>query len=89
MGLGTPEDVDRNFVTGNDTANLLGLNGFEVVKQTRGHCFPSEFPYQPARQSGGGAVAVLNRALHDRVRRRPSGRECRRLLRLGDRALLQ
>ncbi len=43
-GLGTPEHVDRNFVTGNDTANLLGLNGFEVVKQARRTLLPKRIP---------------------------------------------
>jgi len=43
-GLGTPEDTDRNFVTGNDTANLLGLNGFEVVKQARRTLVPKRIP---------------------------------------------
>jgi len=41
--LCTP-DTQRNFVTGQDAANLLGLNGFEVVKLTRRTLFPKEIP---------------------------------------------
>jgi glycosyltransferase involved in cell wall biosynthesis len=37
--LCTP-DTQRNFVTGQDAANLLGLNGFEVVKLTRRTLLP-------------------------------------------------
>jgi SAM-dependent methyltransferase len=43
-GLGAPERLERNFVTGNDTANLLGLNGFEVVKQARRTLLPRRIP---------------------------------------------
>jgi SAM-dependent methyltransferase len=43
LGLCTP-DTQRNFVTGRDAANLLGLNGFEVVKLTRRTLFPKNIP---------------------------------------------
>jgi len=45
LGLGTPETTDRNFVTGNDTANMLGLNGFEVIKQVRRTLLPKSIPW--------------------------------------------
>jgi ubiquinone/menaquinone biosynthesis C-methylase UbiE len=41
--LCTP-DTQRNFVTGRDAANLLALNGFEVVKLTRRTLFPKKIP---------------------------------------------
>ena len=41
--LCTP-DTRRNFVTGQDAANLLGLNGFEVVKLTRRTLIPKRIP---------------------------------------------
>jgi SAM-dependent methyltransferase len=41
--LCTP-DTRRNFVTGQDAANLLGLNGFEVVKLTRRTLLPKRIP---------------------------------------------
>ncbi|MFI5459579.1 MAG: glycosyltransferase [Isosphaerales bacterium] len=41
--LCTP-DTRRNFVTGQDAANLLGLNGFEVVKLTRRTFLPKKVP---------------------------------------------
>ena len=41
--LCTP-DTRRNFVTGQDAANLLGLNGFEVVKLTRRTLLPKKIP---------------------------------------------
>jgi ubiquinone/menaquinone biosynthesis C-methylase UbiE len=41
--LCTP-DTRRNFVTGRDAANLLGLNGFEIVKLTRRILFPKKIP---------------------------------------------
>ena len=41
--LCTP-DTQRNFVTGQDAANLLGSNGFEVVKLTRRTLFPKNIP---------------------------------------------
>jgi SAM-dependent methyltransferase len=43
FGLGTP-DTQRNFVTGQDAANLLRLNGFEVVKLTRRTLLPRYIP---------------------------------------------
>ena len=42
-GLCTP-DTRRNFVTGLDAANLLGLSGFEVVKLTRRTLLPKKIP---------------------------------------------
>jgi SAM-dependent methyltransferase len=41
--LCTP-DTRRNFVTGQDAANLLGLNGFEIVKLTRRMLLPKNVP---------------------------------------------
>ncbi len=41
--LCTP-DTQRNFVTGQDAVNLLGLNGFEVVKMTRRTLLPKKVP---------------------------------------------
>ncbi len=41
--LSTP-DTRRNFVTGQDIANLLGLNGFEVVKLLRRTLMPKKIP---------------------------------------------
>jgi SAM-dependent methyltransferase len=41
--LCTP-DTRRNFVTGQDIANLLGLNGFEVVRLTRRMLIPKRIP---------------------------------------------
>ncbi len=41
--LCTP-DTQRNFVTGQDAANLLGLNGFEIVKFTRLTLLPKKIP---------------------------------------------
>lgn len=41
--LCTP-DTRRNFVTGQDAVNLLGLNGFEVVKLTRRTLLPKKIP---------------------------------------------
>ena len=41
--LCTP-DTQRNYVTGRDAANLLALNGFEVVKLTRWTLFPKKIP---------------------------------------------
>jgi 2-polyprenyl-3-methyl-5-hydroxy-6-metoxy-1,4-benzoquinol methylase len=41
--LCTP-DTQRNFVTGQDAANLLGLNGFEIVKLTRRTLLPKQIP---------------------------------------------
>ncbi len=43
VGLATP-DTRRNFVTGKDTANLLRLNGFEVVKLARRTLLPRDIP---------------------------------------------
>jgi SAM-dependent methyltransferase len=43
LGLCTP-DTERNFVTGLDAANLLGLNGFDVVRLTRRTLFPKYIP---------------------------------------------
>jgi SAM-dependent methyltransferase len=43
LGLCTP-DTERNFVTGRDAANLLRLNGFEVLKLTRRTLFPKNIP---------------------------------------------
>jgi SAM-dependent methyltransferase len=43
LGLSTP-DTQRNFVTGLDAANLLQLNGFEVVKLTRRTFLPRNIP---------------------------------------------
>jgi SAM-dependent methyltransferase len=43
LGLCTP-DTQRNFVTGRDAANLLRLNGFEVVRLTRRTLFPKRIP---------------------------------------------
>lgn len=37
-------DARRNFVTGQDTANLLSLNGFEIVKLTRRMLLPKKIP---------------------------------------------
>jgi SAM-dependent methyltransferase len=44
LGLCTPEFTDRNFVTGKDTANLLRLNGFDVVKMARRTLLPKKIP---------------------------------------------
>jgi hypothetical protein len=44
LGLCTPEYTDRNFVTGKDTANLLHLNGFDVVKLARRTLMPKKVP---------------------------------------------
>lgn len=41
--LCTP-DTRRNFVTSQDAVNLLGLNGFEVVKLTRRTLLPKKIP---------------------------------------------
>ena len=41
--LCTP-DTRRNFVTGQDAANLLGLNGFEVVNLMRRTLLPKKIP---------------------------------------------
>ncbi len=41
--LCTP-DTRRNFVTGQDAANLLGLNGFEIVTLTRRMLLPKKIP---------------------------------------------
>src|SRR5205807_1277606 len=43
LGLCTP-NTTCNFVTGKDTANLLQLNGFEVVKLMRRTLFPKWVP---------------------------------------------
>ena len=43
LGLCTP-DTQRNFVTGRDAANLLQLNGFEVVKFIPRTLFPKYVP---------------------------------------------
>jgi len=43
LGLCTP-DTQRNFVTGQDAANLLGLNGFEVITLTRRMFLPKNVP---------------------------------------------
>jgi len=43
LGLCTP-DTQRNFVTGQDAANLLGLNGFDVVNLTRRTLLPKNIP---------------------------------------------
>jgi hypothetical protein len=43
LGLSTP-DTQRNFVTGLDAANLLGLNGLDVVRLTRRMHFPKHIP---------------------------------------------
>jgi CDP-paratose 2-epimerase len=43
VGLCTP-DTRRNFVTGQDAANLLRLNGFEVIKLTRRTFLPKNIP---------------------------------------------
>ena len=43
FGLCTP-DCERNFVTGQDTFNLLHLNNFEVVKLTRRTLLPKRIP---------------------------------------------
>ena len=41
--LCTP-DTQRNFVTGRDAANLLGLSGFDIVKLTSRTLFPKKIP---------------------------------------------
>ena len=43
LGLSTP-DTQRNFITGLDAANLLLLNGFEVVHSTRRTFLPKRIP---------------------------------------------
>jgi SAM-dependent methyltransferase len=43
LGLCTP-DTERNFVTGLDAANLLGLNGFDVLNLTRRTLLPKNVP---------------------------------------------
>jgi SAM-dependent methyltransferase len=43
LGLCTP-DTERNFVTGLDAANLLSLNGFEVVTMIRRTLLPKNVP---------------------------------------------
>ena len=43
LGLCTP-DTERNFVTGQDAANLLGLSELEVVKLTRRMLLPKNIP---------------------------------------------
>jgi len=42
-GLSTP-DTQRNYVTGQDAANLLRLSGFEVVRETRRTLLPKNVP---------------------------------------------
>jgi SAM-dependent methyltransferase len=42
-GLAVP-DTDRNFVTGQDTTNLLNLAGFEVQKTVRRTLLPKKIP---------------------------------------------
>ena len=37
-------DTRRNFVTGQDAANLLSLDGFEIVKLTRRMLLPKKVP---------------------------------------------
>jgi ubiquinone/menaquinone biosynthesis C-methylase UbiE len=44
LGVGTPEFSNRNFVTGQDTANLLHLNGFDVVKRVHRTLMPKNVP---------------------------------------------
>jgi len=74
-GLGTPEHADRNFVTGNDTANLLGLNGFEVVKQARRTLFPKPIPlFSSLVNLAAAQLPVLNRlCMTEFVVARPAG----------------
>jgi SAM-dependent methyltransferase len=43
LALCTP-DTERNFVTGKDTANLLQVNGFEVVRLMRRTLLPKKVP---------------------------------------------
>ena len=72
--LCTP-DTRRNFVTGQDAANLLGLNGFEIVKLTRRMLLPEEDPRADvAGQPGGGAHARRPATVPRRVRGGPAGR---------------
>jgi SAM-dependent methyltransferase len=43
LGLRTP-DKQRHFISGSNAANLLALNGFEVVHSTRRTFFPKRIP---------------------------------------------
>jgi SAM-dependent methyltransferase len=74
-GLGTPEETDRNFVTGNNTANLLGLNGFEVVKQARRTLLPKQIPFLSSLVNLAAAqLPLLNRlCMTEFVVARPAG----------------
>jgi SAM-dependent methyltransferase len=74
-GLGTPEDTDRNFVTGEDTANLLSLNGFEVVKKTRRTLLPKPIPLiAPLVNLASAHLPLLNRlCMTEFVIGRPAG----------------
>jgi len=61
MGLSTP-DTQRNFVTGEDAANLLRLTGFEVVRETRRTLFPKNVPLlAPLVNLLGAHVPLLRR----------------------------
>jgi SAM-dependent methyltransferase len=75
LGLGTPEDADRNFVTGNDTANMLGLNGFEVIKQVRRTLVPKRIPLlAPIVNLAATHLALANRlCMTEFVIARPAG----------------
>jgi SAM-dependent methyltransferase len=75
LGLGTPESADRNFVTGNDTANMLALNGFEVIKQTRRTLLPKRIPWLTELVNLAAAhLPILNRlCMTEFVIARPAG----------------
>jgi len=62
LGLCTPEFSDRNFVTGKDTANLLHLNGFDVVKLVRRTLLPKKIPLlSPLVNLAAGQLPLLSR----------------------------
>ena len=88
--LCTP-DTRRNFVTGQDAANLLGLNGFEIVKLTRRTLVPKRIPLLSSLVNLLAAqTPVRPPAVLDRVRGGAAGGGGhRRLFRVGGGALLQ
>src|SRR5262249_20957274 len=77
LGLSTP-DTQRNFVTGQDAANLLGLNGFEVVKLTRRTLLPKNIPVlAPIVNFAGALPSVVRRMLmNEFVVARPMALAC-------------